>query len=160
VIDPGESARLSFDLDPVADRSFSFLAMVIPSNDLFIGDPDPMAQEIFDGAGIFTGLGPIRIYTTGIWDAGTEANTNLGAAFNTAGGSATDTANPIAPVGSVGFLDDEETAAGTTLSVPSGRALLATIEIAESAAPVRSPAGLPLLIAGLAGFGLMRRARA
>lgn len=155
VIDPGETATLQFDLDPSNDRYFSYLSMVIPSNDLFIGNDNQMAYEIFDIAGDFTDLGTIYIYTTDVWDAGTEANDNLGAAFNAAGGDATDTTGPITPQGSLFFLNGESTAAGTELDIAAGRTLLATISISE----VPVPAALPLLLAGLGGLGLMKRKR-
>lgn len=48
VIDPGETATFQIDLDRLNDRFFTFLSMVIPSNDNFIGNDDPFAFEIFD----------------------------------------------------------------------------------------------------------------
>jgi len=155
VIDPGETASLTFNLDPSSDRYFSYLSMVIPSNDLFIGNENPMAYEIFDLVGAFTNLGAIQIFTSNIWDAGTEANTNLGAAFNAAGGAATDTNDPISQQVSVFFLSGEETAAGTTLALPQDATLLATIELSQ----VPIPAALPLLLFGLGGLGVMARRR-
>jgi len=73
LIDPGETAKIFFDVNPT-DRFFSFLSMVIPSNDLFIGNDNPMAYEVFDTAGTFTNIGPISVFGGDVWDGGTEAN--------------------------------------------------------------------------------------
>lgn len=156
VFDPGESASITLDVDPASNRFFSFLAMVIPSNDTFIGNARSMAYEVFDSAGAFTGLGPIEVYSNRAWDAGTEANDGLGAPFNAnMTGMSTDTDERIRRLGNLFFLNGEETVAGTTISL-SGRSLLGTIEISDvSAVPL--PAGLPLLIGGLGAFGWMRR---
>ena len=82
VFDPGESATITIDLDPNSDRFFTFASMLIPTNDLFIGNDDATAFEIFDAAGLFTGDLNISIFGSNVWDAGTELNNNLDAAFN------------------------------------------------------------------------------
>ncbi len=154
VIDPGETATLTLEADPTSQRFLSFMSMVIPSNDIFIGNDNPMAYEVFDIAGRFTGLGPIDIYSDDAWDAGTELNDGFGAPFNTAGGVATDVGGVITPASDrLFFLNDQETVAGTTISLASGRNLLATIEVSQ----VPLPAGFPLLLAGLGAFGWLRR---
>ncbi len=154
VIDPGETATILLDVDPSSARFLSFMSMVIPSNDIFIGNDDPMAYEVFDMAGNFTGLGPIDVYSDDAWDAGTELNDGLGAPFNTAGGTATDVDGLITPASDrLFFLNGQETVAGTTINLAQGRNQLARIEV--SAVPL--PAGLPLLLAGLGAFGWMRR---
>ena len=153
IIDPGETATEVFNVDETTNRYFSYLSMVIPSNDLFIGNDDPIAYELFDLAGNFTGPGTIHIYTSDVWDAGTEANTNLGAAFNAAGGDATDTSDPVSQLASIFFLTGEETAAGAVLDLGRKHRLLATIEVSE----VPLPAGLPLLLGGLGLLGAVRR---
>ncbi len=154
VIDPGETATIFLDVDPNSARFLSFMSMVIPSNDIFIGNDDPMAYEVFDMAGNFTGLGPIDIFSDDAWDAGTELNNGLGAPFNTAGGTATDVDGLITPASDrLFFLNGQETVAGTTINLAQGRNQLARIEV--SAVPL--PAGLPLLLAGLGAFGWMRR---
>ena len=153
VLDPGETASIRLDVDPTTNRFFSYLAMVIPSNDTFIGNDRSMAYEVFDAAGAFTNLGSISIYSNRAWDAGTEENDGMGAPFNTAGGTSTDTDGVVRrATGNLFFLNGQETAAGTTVDL-SGRTLLATINISE----VPLPAGFPLLIGGLAALGLLKR---
>ena len=75
---PGDVATMVFDLDPnmASSRYFSFGAMIIPSNDAFIGNDNPVAYQIFDGAGNFLGA---NIFISGamVYDAGTEENTEL-----------------------------------------------------------------------------------
>lgn len=157
VIDPGETASIIFDsLDPTADRFLSFLSMVIPSNDIFIGNDDSMAYEIFDALGEFTGIGPILVYSNDAWDAGTEENDGFGAPFNTAGGTATETDGVVrGATGNLFFLNGQDTVADTTINL-RGRTLLATIEVSQIS-EVPLPAALPMLLAGLGGLGLMRR---
>lgn len=153
VIDPGETASITLDVDPASSRYFSFLSMVIPSNDIFIGNDDSMAYEVFNSAGDFTNIGTIFVYSNDAWDAGTELNDGFGAPFNTAGGTATDTSDVIRrATGNLFFLEGQQTVAGTTVDL-TGRTLLATIQISE----VPLPAGLPLLLGALGAFGLMRR---
>ena len=165
VLDPGETGTARFNgLDGVTNRYFSFLSMIIPSNDLFVGNSDPIAYEIFNDMGNFVGA-TIEVFTSRIYDAGTEANTNLGAAFNAAGGEATDTEERIALVAnlivegvdepSVLILGGENTAAGTTVNLANGASLLATIEINQ----VPLPAAAPLLLAALGGLGFAAKRR-
>ena len=88
------SASAVLSVDP-SSRYFSFASMIIPSNDAFIGNDNPMAYEVFDGSGNFT---PLTITVTGnqIWDGGTEVNDTSGAAFSSLSGDSTDEANLIA----------------------------------------------------------------
>lgn len=154
VLDPGETAAILLDVDPLSQRFLTFLSMVIPSNDIFIGNDNSMAYEVFDAAGLFTNLGPIRIYTDDAWDAGTEVNNGFGAPFNTAGGTATEVDGLITRASDrLFFLNGQNTPAGTTIDLADGRNLLATIEVSE----VPLPAGLPLLVAGLGALGWMTR---
>ena len=72
---PGASNAMTFALDGASplSRYLSFASMVIPSNDAFVANGDPMAMEIFDEAGNFVGA-EIIILGTQVWDAGTEVN--------------------------------------------------------------------------------------
>lgn len=154
VLDPGETASIFLDVDELSQRFLTFMSMVIPSNDIFIGNDDSMAYEVFDATGNFTNIGPISVYTDDAWDAGTEVNNGLGAPFNTAGGTATEVDGVITQASDrLAFLTGQNTVAGTTIDLAGGRNLLARIEISE----VPLPAGFPLLLAGMGAFGLMRR---
>ena len=69
--------------------------MIIPSNDAFIGNEDPLAYELFDAEGNFTGRVTIDIFASDIYDSGTEVNDGQGAAgfslgLNGDGGTSTD----------------------------------------------------------------------
>lgn len=80
VFSPGEQAGMTFNLDPTANRYFNYAAMVVPSNDLFVGNPS--AIELFDGGGQFNGMLTIEIFGVSVWDNGTEINDLLdGGAF-------------------------------------------------------------------------------
>lgn len=81
VFDPGDSASIQVNVDSKANRYMSFLSMIIPSNDAFIGNSNPKAIELFDAAGDFKGKKIITILGSMVWDAGTELNTEMDAAF-------------------------------------------------------------------------------
>jgi hypothetical protein len=153
VIDPGETATVRVTVDETMGRYFSFLSMVIPSNDNFIGNGDATAHELFDDMGRFTGLGPIALLGSNVYDAGTEANNGTGAAFSTAGGVGTATDDPIQLQGPLDFLLNTSTPAGIDIiSVPGASDLLATIQVSQ----VPLPAGMPLVLTGLGAFGALR----
>ncbi len=86
---PGEVGMLSLDVDTSSDVYFSFLSMVIPSNDAFIGNDNPMAWKIVDN-GMVT---PLDIVVMGsmVWDAGTEVNDEVPANTPLLGQAAPDT---------------------------------------------------------------------
>ena len=77
---PGQSAMTDFTVDTTDNRYFSFGAMVVPSNDYFIGNDAPMAYELFDSMGQLN-ISTISLYGSNVWDAGTEVDGTFGAAF-------------------------------------------------------------------------------
>lgn len=81
VFEPGESATSgTFDIDAASTGYFSFLSMLIPTNDAFIGNDDAMAYSLFDLNGNFVGL-DILVVGDNVWDSGTELNTGFGSPF-------------------------------------------------------------------------------
>ena len=81
VFDPGLSSTEVFDLDPTTSQYFSYGTMILPSNDAFIANGSPTAHQVFDDAGEFTGPISFVVYGSEVLDAGTEANTEMDAAF-------------------------------------------------------------------------------
>ncbi len=57
----------------------SFGAMILPSNDAFVGTST--ALTLFDESGAFTGAQTVVLEGSNVYDAGTELNTELDAAF-------------------------------------------------------------------------------
>ena len=156
LIDPMETATALFNINYGAtdDLYFSFLSMILPTNDSFIGNDNATAYQIVD-SGVFQGAS-ISVYTNDAWDAGTEANDFQGLPFSPNGGTATDTNGVIAQLGNLLFIDGQTRGAGfgPVGSAGLGNAtLLATIEVAA----VPLPAGLPLMLAGLGAFGIAKR---
>ena len=91
-IDPGESASFTIDLDGSAasSRYFSYASMVIPSNDFFIANGNPLAHRIFDDSGNFIGA-DFTVSGSQVLDGGTEVNDELAANTAFFGQSAPDT---------------------------------------------------------------------
>lgn len=77
-IGPGGTVTAFFTLDASAtlSRFFSYASMVVPSNDAFIANGNPMANQAFSVGGTFM---PVNITVSGsmVLDAGTEVNDEL-----------------------------------------------------------------------------------
>lgn len=157
-IGPGSSVEHTFDIDPTGELYFSYASMVIPSNDAFIANGNPLAHQIFDADGNFVGAN-FFVVGTDVLDAGTEVNDELAANTAFFGQSSPDTgvtengnvgAHPgFLPVGSGGILDSTEFANANFLQ--DGYPI-AQIRV------VPEPATLGLLAIGAAA-GFVRRRR-
>ena len=156
---PGESFSFNLNVgDSTVNRYFSYASMVVPSNDLFFANGNPMAHELFDAGGTFNGPMTIEIYGRDVNDNGTEVNNAFGgAAFSANGGADMDESFVIrdffTDAGDEGYLMSfvgTDTAIGTTITNAfDGSTLIARITI------VPAPASLMLL----GGAGLMARRR-
>ena len=158
VIDPGETADgFATPINTAAYQYFSFASMLIPTNDTFIGNDDPFAYKVFDDAGNIndaSGTFTIQIFGSDIWDAGTEVNDGLGAAFSTAGGVATDELGTVTAGSDLSNFLGLTTPAGITITDPlEANELLATIRISIVPAPASAA------VLGLAGLAAIRRRR-
>lgn len=163
-IQPGESVSSTIDVNASEELFFTFLSMLLPSNDHFIGNDNPLAYQLFDAAGNFTGNTTINVTGDQIYDAGTEANGLAGAAFIDGVDIAESPAGESRIQQGIALSQElfgpgVQLATGETLnpalidftSDPSAFNLL-TIEIKEIAA-VPVPASAPLLLGGLALMG-------
>ncbi len=64
----------------VRSQFLSYMSMVIPSNDAFIGNDDPRELSLFDSAGRLierTGSNAYIVHGDEVWDAGTEVNDEI-----------------------------------------------------------------------------------
>jgi len=77
----GETATTTLDVDLGANTQFSFLAMVLPSNDIFIGSDDSITLTDL----ISTGTQQITVDLSHFYDAGTEQNNLTQGIFNPTG---------------------------------------------------------------------------
>ncbi|GAB5454741.1 MAG: hypothetical protein Hens2KO_09700 [Henriciella sp.] len=83
-IDPGETATFTINVNPddVGRGYFTWITMVIPSNDAFLASPgNPLTDAIFDANGNFNGPLIVQRFGADVLDAGTEQNTEVDAAF-------------------------------------------------------------------------------
>lgn len=123
--DPTEMSMLTFDIgDPMVNRYFSYASMIIPSNDAFIANADPMAHPLFDASGNFLGPMTIDIFGSDINDAGTEVNSETDVAFLAGPGGQTGPnmgATEGVPVfAHPGFIGSVGNPAGTPMNILGG----------------------------------------
>ena len=94
VFDPGDDVTLTFDIgDPTLNRYLNYASMVIPSNDAFFGNDEPI--ELFSADGTFVGPVTIDVLGFNLYDARTELNDGMGAPFSAIFGISTDEAGTI-----------------------------------------------------------------
>jgi hypothetical protein len=171
---PGAVRTLGFDGVDLsgAGRYLSYAAMVVVSNDFFVGNDNPLA---FDLSSIAQG-GKLTIYIGGaghVYDAGTEVNdfhdSLANGAFGIGGGQSM--ANQGVDEGGVvhvvtgnpylSFLGQDLVPSGYqwgALDFNASGLPVARLDIEVT--PVPEPSGLALTLAGLGGMAAWRRLRA
>ena len=150
---PGATGSQTFTLDTAANSYFNFGAMVVPSNDRFIGNGNGV--RLFDGAGVLQ-ISTLTLHGSDVWDAGTEVDGPFGAAF-LAGQSGGD---HVAQNGVIGLNRDFSAYAGLTTAAGYAfdSALGASDSVAEISFRVVPAPGASAAI-GLAGVFTARRRR-
>ncbi|GFE66295.1 spondin domain-containing protein [Litoreibacter roseus] len=165
-VQPGETITATLDIVANEALFFTFLSMVLPSNDTFIGNDNPLAYQLFDDSGAFLGAQTIEITGNDIYDAGTEVNGLEGAAFVQGQDIALgeDEGGVVTAGGDLSVFAGQTLATGDILgdaaqidffSDPASFSL-ATITISE-VAPIPLPASGLLLLAGMGGIAALRR---
>jgi hypothetical protein len=155
---PGATSAASFMVDRSVNRFFTFGSMVIPSNDLFIGNDDPMEYELFDTNGNLA-INTILQTTDEIWDANSEIADPLAAAFLVGGTNALRTAE-----GGLVAFDSSELSAYNGLTTAAGYTFNSSLasgadiyRISFSVTAVPEPTSTFLVGVGLAVAGYYRR---
>lgn len=155
---PGASGSTVFTIDTLLNPFFTFASMVVPSNDLFIGNDNPTAFRLVDDAGNLL-ITSISQFGRDIWDAGSEAFDPLNAAFVVGGNN--DTRTPQNGVVSFNFselngFNGLTTGAGYVFD----RQFAADSAIYRiSISQVPEPGTLALLLSSLGLLGAIRASR-
>ncbi len=157
----GGSASLTVLVDSVLNPFFTFGSMVIPSNDLFIGNDSPTRFRVLDAAGNLL-VPSISQLVSDIWDAGSEVADPANAAFVVGGTNSLRTPQN----GVVSFSASElnvfngvTTGAGYVFSSAGLTANREIYRINFSATPVPEPATTTLVAGALLALGVSTRRR-
>lgn len=155
---PGATSSLSFSVDTALNPYFTFGAMVVPSNDFFIGNDSPTEYRLFDAAGNQT-ITTIGIRANEIWDAGSEVFDPAAAAFVGNNDLRRDQNSVVAfNFAEFAGFNGLSTGAGYTFN----SALTADSDvyrISFDVSPVPEPGSYALMAAGLMAVGFVARRR-
>ena len=157
-VTPGATLSTVVSVD-ATNPFFTFAAMVVPSNDHFIGNEDPTAYRVLDADGNLI-LGSILQTGADVWDAGSETENPANAAFLVDGvNDLRENENGVVRFDFAGFAayDGLVTAAGYTFDSSTVTATTPLFRITLTAVP--EPASAGLLTAAALGL-LARRRRA
>ncbi len=121
VYEPGSVSTEVFNLNPSTQNYFSYASMVIPSNDAFIANGNPLAYRLFDENGTFVGPVSFTVSGAAVRDAGTEENTEVDAAFLNQTGPDTGVTTTDGVIGRhPGFNGSEDNPSGTPVNILGG----------------------------------------
>lgn len=159
---PGLSASNTFRIDSTLNPFFTFASMLLPSNDLFIGNDSPVEFRLFNPTG---GLAISSITQRGrsIWDAGSEVADPANAAFVVGGTNALRTPqNGVVSFSrsELGAFDGVQTAGGYTYdnSLLTADGEVYRISFQAAAVPaVPAPPAIVLALIAVGGAGLRYR---
>jgi hypothetical protein len=155
------SAKFTFDTMSVNNRFFTFANMVIPSNDLFLGNDNPTAFQLFNPDGSLA-ITTITQTAGQIWDANSEVAIAANAAFLVGGNNDL----RVMENGLVGFDRSElsvynglQTAAGYVFDstlLPSNSQDIYRISFSSTASSAPEPGTLTLAVTALGLLGIRR----
>ncbi len=155
---PGASSSLTFRVNAALNPFFTFGAMVVPSNDFFIGNDSPTEYRLFDAAGNLN-ISAIGIKASEIWDAGSEVFDPAAAAFVGDNGLRRDQKSVVAfNFAEFAAFNGLTTGAGYTFdSALTADSDVYRISFGVSAVP--EPGSYALMAAGLMAVGFVARRR-
>lgn len=159
LLQPGGMRSMSFLVDTTLNPYFSFAAMVVPSNDFFIGNDSPTEYKLFNNGGSQLQISSIILQAHELWDAGSEVYDPSAAAF--VGNNGLRAAqNSVVAFNFAEFFGYNGLTTGAGYTFNSQLTANSDVyRISFTAAPVPEPETYALMMAGLLAVGMMVRRR-